>query len=149
MGTGPYKLTHWDVGQSITLEKNQDYYGKTPSIDTVIFKIVPDEKTRALQLKSGEVDLAQITPQDAKEFESNTDFTVYDMKTADYRGILYNFNNDLFKNNPELSNALSYAIDRQAIIDSVLLGHGEVAYSPLQMGPYNNPDIEKFSYNPL
>ncbi len=148
VGTGPYKLTHWDVGQSITLEKNQDYYGKTPSIDTVIFKIVPDEKTRALQLKSGEVDLAQITPQDAKEFESNTDFTVYDMKTADYRGILYNFNNDLFKNNPELSNALSYAIDRQAIIDSVLLGHGEVAYSPLQMGPYNNPDIEKFSYNP-
>ena len=35
VGTGPYKLTHWDVGQSITLEKNQDYYGKTPSIDTI------------------------------------------------------------------------------------------------------------------
>lgn len=66
------------------------------------------------------------------------------MKTADYRGILYNFNNDLFKNNRELPNALSYAIDRQAIIDSVLLGEGQLAYSPLQAGPYNNPDIEKF-----
>ncbi len=64
VGTGPYKLTNWDVGQSITLEKNEDYYGGVPSIDTVIFKIVPDEKTRALQLKSGEVDLAQVTPED-------------------------------------------------------------------------------------
>ncbi|MBS6941938.1 MAG: ABC transporter substrate-binding protein [Clostridiales bacterium] len=148
VGTGPYKLTNWDVGQSITLEKNEDYYGGVPSIDTVIFKIVPDEKTRALQLKSGEVDLAQVTPEDAQQFAGAEGFTTYDMKTADYRGILYNFNNDLFKNNPELTNALSYAIDRQAIIDSVLLGQGEVAYSPLQMGPYNNPDMEKFSYDP-
>ena len=70
------------------------------------------------------------------------------MKTADYRGILYNFNTDLFKTNRELPNALSYAIDRQAIIDSVLLGEGQLAYSPLQAGPYNNPDIEKFDYNP-
>ena len=148
VGTGPYKLTNWDVGQSITLEKNEDYYGGVPAIDTVIFKIVPDEKTRALQLKSGEVDLAQVTPEDAQQFQGLEGFTTYDMKTADYRGILYNFNNDLFKNNPELTNALSYAIDRQAIIDSVLLGQGEIAYSPLQMGPYNNPDMEKFSYDP-
>ena len=70
------------------------------------------------------------------------------MKTADYRGILYNFNNELFQNNRELPNALSYAIDRQAIIDSVLLGLGEVAYSPLQAGPYNNPNIEKYTYDP-
>ena len=70
------------------------------------------------------------------------------MKTADYRGILYNFGSEFFGKHRELPNILSYAIDRQSIVDSVLLGHGQAAYSPLQMGPYNNPDIEKYEYDP-
>ena len=148
VGTGPYKLTNWDQGQSITLEKNTDYFAGEPKISKIIFKIVTDEKARALQLQSGELDFAQISPQDAEQFRTMDGFTVYDMDTADYRGILYNFNNDLFKNNRELPNALSYAIDRQSIIDSVLLGHGEAAYSPLQAGPYLNEEMEKFSYDP-
>ena len=51
---------------------------------------------------------------------------------------MYNFNNPLFAENRELPNALSYAINRQAMVDSILLGYGEVAYSPIQMGNYNN-----------
>lgn len=148
IGTGPFKLEKWDTGQSITLVKNEDYYLNTPKIDKVIFKIVEDTKLRAMQLKSGELDMAQITPLDAEEFKSNQDFTVNIMKTADYRGILYNFNNPIFKNNRELPNALSYAIDRQSIIDTVLMGHGSKAYSPLQAGDFNNSEIEKFEYNP-
>ncbi|MBS6342321.1 MAG: ABC transporter substrate-binding protein, partial [Eubacterium limosum] len=144
----PYELVSWDEGQSITMEKFDNYYAGAPKIDKVIFKIVEDTKARAMQLKSGELDMAQVPPNDARQFEGNDEFKIYDMKTADYRGILYNFNNDLFKNNRELPNALSYAIDRQSIIDSVLLGEGQLAYSPLQAGPYNNPDIEKFDYNP-
>lgn len=148
VGTGPYQLKEWDQGQSITLERNENYYGGKPNIPTVIFKIVTDEKARAMQLQSGELDFAQIAPQDAEKFESREDFAVYDMDTADYRGILYNFNHPLFKEHRELPNALSYAIDRQAILDTVLLGKGEVAYSPLQKGPFNNPEMEKYSYSP-
>lgn len=148
IGTGPYKMASWDKGQSITLVKNNDFYVKAPKIDKIIFKIVEDTKARALQLKSGELDLAQITPQDLNQFENNKKFSVYNMKTSDYRGIMYNFNNPLFKENRELPNALSYAVDRKAILDSVILGHGKVAYSPLQAGEYNNPDMEKFEYNP-
>lgn len=148
IGAGPYKLTAWDQGQSITLEKNEDFYRGAPKIDKVIFKIVEDTDARALQLQSGELDFAQITPKAMEEFDGKDDFAVYSMKTADYRGIMYNFNVDLFKNNRELPAALSYAIDRDAIIKSVLLGHGQAAYSPLQMGDYNNEDIEKYSYDP-
>ena len=148
VGTGPYKLTAWDMGQSITLEKNPDYFGGQPQIDTIIFKIVPDTKARALQLLSGELDLAQIVPHDKAQFDGNDQFTVYDMKTADYRGILYNFANPLFRDHRELPAVLSYAIDRQPIIDSVLMGYGQIAYSSLQAGPYLNPGIEKYDYNP-
>jgi peptide/nickel transport system substrate-binding protein len=148
IGTGPFKMEKWDKGQSITLDKNEDYFEKEPGLDKVVFKIVVDAKAKAMQLKSGELDLAQVTPKDMSIFDGNKDFKENIMKTSDYRGIMYNFNAPLFKGNRELPNALSYAIDRKAILDSVLLGHGQVAYSPLQAGAYNNPDIEKFDYNP-
>ncbi|WP_027400193.1 ABC transporter substrate-binding protein [Anaerovorax odorimutans] len=148
IGTGPFMLSNWDKGQSITLEKYDDFYLGAAKLDKVIFKIVEDYDARALQLKSGELDLAQVTPKAAKEFENKDGFKLNIMKTADYRGIMYNFNNPLFGNNKELPKAFSYAIDRQAIVDSVLLGHGEVAYSPLQISEYNNPNIEKYEYNP-
>lgn len=148
VGAGPYKLTAWEMGQSITMEKFEDYYQGTPKIDKVVFKIVEDTDARALQLESGELNFAQITPKAEENFTDNENFKVYLMTTADYRGIMYNFNNDLWKNNRELPAILSYAIDRQAIIDSVLLGHGQVAYSPLQAGAYNNQDIEKYDYDP-
>jgi peptide/nickel transport system substrate-binding protein len=117
-------------------------------IDRVIFKIVPDYNARALQLKSGELDLALLTPKDADEFKNASGFNVYDMDTADYRGILYNFNNAFWRANPGLPAALSYAVDRDAVINAVLLGQGQPAYSPLQKGPYNNPQIEKYEYAP-
>lgn len=148
IGTGPFKLEKWDKGQSITLVKNESYFEKTPGLDKIVFKIVVDDKAKAMQLKSGELDLAQITPKDMEIFKDNKDFNINIMKTADYRGILYNFNSDFFKNNEGLPNALSYGVDREAIINSVLLGNGEKAYSPIQIGKYNNPDIEKFDYNP-
>jgi len=148
IGSGPYKLTAWDEGQSITMEKFAGYYGGIPKIDTIIFKIVTDTKARALQLKSGELDLAQVVPTDVSQFQSDSDFKVYDMKTSDYRGIMYNFNNKLFKENPDLPKALSYAIDRQSIVNTVLLGNGKVAYGPLQMSIYNNAAVEQYAYDP-
>ena len=148
IGTGPYKFANWDEGQGITLVKNEDYFRKSPNIDKIIFKIVNDTKARVMQLKSGELDLAQVTPKDIETFKNDDNFVVDIMKTSDYRGIMYNFNYPLFKENRELPNALSYAIDREAIVDNILLGYGDAAYSPLQMGIYNDSEMERFEYNP-
>lgn len=148
VGTGPYQIESWDEGQAITMKANADYYKGKPKIETVIFKIVPDNSTKALQLKSGEVDLAQISPRDAGTFNDSGTIRVLDMKTADYRGILYNFNNPYWTENKDLIPAFSYAVDRQAIVSSVLLGKGEAAYSPIQKNEYNDPAIEHFDYDP-
>ena len=148
IGTGPFKMERWDRGQSITMVRNDDYYGNKAKLEKVIFKIVADDKAKAIQLKSGELDLAQVTPKDGESFKDDKNYIIHDMRTADYRGILYNFNNPFFAKHRELPNALSYGIDRKKILDMVLLGQGEVAYSPLQAGPYNNLEIEKYDYNP-
>lgn len=147
VGTGPYKLERWDDGQAVILKKNEDYFAGAANIDRIVFKIVTDANARALQLKSGELNLSQVTPKDAANFGSNDGYTVYDMKTSDYRGILYNFANEYWKENSDLIPAINYAIDRQAIVDAVLLGHGETAYGPLQRNKYNNENVEHYDFD--
>ena len=148
VGTGPYKLSSWDVGQAITLTKNEDYFKTPANIGTIIFKIVPDDTAKALQLKSGELDLAQITPKDAATFDNVEGINIYDMTTSDYRGILYNFANEYWQKNADIIPAINYAIDRDAIIESVLLGKGISAYSPIQRNEYNYEDVNHYDYNP-
>lgn len=147
VGTGPFKLTEWEEGQQIVLTKNEDYFAGPAKIDSIIFKIVSDDNAKALQLQSGELNLAQVTPKDAATFADNSNYTVYQMTTSDYRGILYNFANEYWQENADLIPAINYCVDRQAIIDSVLLGHGQVAYGPLQKNKYNCEDVEKYEYN--
>lgn len=148
VGAGPYRLTEWDMGQSITMERFDEYYGGQPKIEKVIFVIIPDSDARAMQLAAGDIDMAQITAKTAAQFADSEEIQVYQMETADYRAIAYNFANPYFERHPELPNILSYAIDREAIISGVLLGQGQAAYSPLQKSDYNKEEIEKFSYNP-
>lgn len=148
IGTGPYKLASWDEGQAITLEKNADYFRGEPNIDTIVFKIVPDDNAKALQLRAGELDLALLTPKDAATFADEEGFTCYDMETADYRGILFNFQNEYWQENRDLIPAVCYAIDREAIIGAVLLGQGMAAYGPLQRNIYNYEDVEHYDYDP-
>ena len=107
-----------------------------------------DDNAKALQLQSGELNLSQVTPKDAQNFANSDTYRVYDMKTSDYRGILYNFANEYWQKNADLIPGINYAIDRQAIVDAVLLGHGEVAYGPLQRNIYNYEDVEYYEYDP-
>lgn len=148
VGTGPYKLAAWDEGQAITLEKNEDYFKGAANIDRIIFKIVSDDNAQALQMQSGELDLALLTPKDARNFEGREGYTVYDMKTSDYRGILFNFWNPYWAENRDLIPAICCGLDRQAILDAVVLGRGVVAYGPLQRNVYNNEDVERYDYDP-
>ena len=148
VGTGPYKLESWEEGQAITLVKNEDYFKGEPNIDTIVFKIVPDDNAKALQLKSGELDLALLTPKDAATFTEDEAYTCYDMKTSDYRGILFNFWNEYWQENRDLIPAVCYAMDRESIINAVLLGQGMPAYGPLQRNIYNHEDVEHYDYDP-
>ena len=100
------------------------------------------------KLESGELDLALLTPKDAAAFAGDDAYTCYDMKTADYRGIMFNFGNEYWQKNRDLIPAVCYGLDRQAIIDAVILGQGMPAYGPLQRNVYNYEDVEHYDYNP-
>ena len=149
VGTGRFKFVDWDMtGGMITFERNEDYYGKVPNIERVIYKTVAVESTKATMLESGEADLAWLNANYAEKFRGKDGYTNWDFKTADYRGASMNMASDFWKDNGDSIGVLNYALDKEAIVNSVLNGQGCIAYSPIQKNPLGtNPEADIYTYD--
>lgn len=147
IGAGPFKCEKWEKGNSITLTKFKDYYKKTGNIQKFVFKYIPDCNVRAMQLKTGEIDAAVLEPSQVKKIEKENQIQVCKVPTADYRAIMFNFKTKPMFKDPNVRKALNYATNKKEIVKGILLGYGEVAYSPMQLNKYNNPNVEKYEYN--
>ena len=97
VGTGRYKFEDWDAtGGMITLKRNEDYYGKVPNIETVVYRTVSDETTKATMLQSGEADLAWLNSNYASQFKDKDGYNYWEFTTADYRGAAMDMSTDFF-----------------------------------------------------
>lgn len=148
VGTGPFRMESWAAGKEIVLVKNEDYYRGAPKIDRFVVKIVADDAAEAKALADGTADLARLSPRAAAPFEGKDGYRFYAMKTANFGAILINCAHPYWQRNRDLLPAIAYAVDRAAVINEALLGHGIPAYSPLQRSPFNNPNVEHYDYNP-
>jgi len=160
VGTGPYKFVEWSADDTITLAKNAEhdwctpYYTvqQAPQIDTVSFVVIPDDATRLAAITSKEVDIVAGT--DAVPIDKITSLQSQEgitVVTAPVTGVYYMNLNHKMKPFDDLRvrQAISYAIDRQSIVDLVLDGNGKPAVSLLAsaFGDYN-PDVEPYTYDP-
>ena len=148
VGTGPFRMERWEAGKEIVLVKNEDYYRGAPKIDRFVVKIVADDAAEAKALADGTADLARLSPRVAAPFEGKDGYRFYAMKTANFGAILINCAYPYWQRNRDLLPAIAYAVDRAAVINDALLGHGIPAYSPLQRSPFNNPNVEHYDYDP-
>ncbi|KPN96563.1 peptide ABC transporter substrate-binding protein [Lysinibacillus sp. ZYM-1] len=146
IGAGPYMFEQWDKGTSLTLKAFPTFYGTKASIEKVIFKFIPDSNVRALQLKSGEVDIALLDPNQVEELSQVAHLKMYEVESADYRGVLFNMKYPIWKD-VTIRKAISYATDRAGIVKGILHGYGIEAYSPLQKHSFVNKEIEHYTYD--
>lgn len=136
VGTGPFTLENWNKLDTIELVKNENYWGEAPDFDKMVFRIIPESNSRMIELESGQVDLAmEIAPSDLKKVEDNDDLTLNRVMDNSVHFIGLNMTKAPF-DNPEARKALNYAIDKQAIVDTILEGTGKVATGPI------NPNFE-------
>ena len=106
------------------------------------------ESTKALMLRSGEADLAWLNAKYADTFRGDDNFRNIDFRTADYRSVSMNFNTDFWKKNADSIGVLNYAVDKDAIVDSVLNGQGFPAWCPIQMNAFGgNQAADMYSYD--
>ncbi|WP_344772751.1 ABC transporter substrate-binding protein [Gryllotalpicola kribbensis] len=149
VGTGPFKWGSWKKGQSLKLVKNTNYWQKgKPYLDSVTWNVVADSNTRKLQLQGGQIDIDD-TP-DWSSFQSLK--TASGVKAVTFNStyeeyLAFNQKHAPF-NDVHIRRAIAYAIDRKAIVKSVLFGNGTVANSLLSPGtPYYDKNATAPSYD--
>lgn len=149
VGTGRFRLAEWDMtGGMITLVRNENYYDKVPNIERVIYKTVAVESTKATMLESGEADLAWLNANYASAFRGREGYHTWDFATADYRGASMDMKSDFWSRNGDSIAVLNYALDKELIVNSVLNGQGETAYSPIQKNPLgSDPAADQYPYD--
>jgi peptide/nickel transport system substrate-binding protein len=152
VGTGPYNFIEWKTGEKIILDSNHNYFEGRPYIDRIIYRIIPDLATMFLELKAGGVDWMGLTPIQYKRQTDDENFTnnfrKYKYLANGYSYLGFNLKDPRFSD-IRVRKAISYAIDKQEIIDVVLLGLGEIATGPYKPGTWQyNPDVERYDYDP-
>lgn len=129
---GPYRFVRWDAGERIVVERNPYYAGPPAYLDEIVFKVVPEESSRLLQLEIGEVDMvSQIPHKDiARIREKGPNVRLYELPGRRTGYLMYNLHRPLFED-PRVRRAISYAIDRRAIIDGLMYGFAEPLATPI------------------
>jgi len=142
IGSGPYKLKEYLTGDHYTLERFDDYWGGPAKTKYLTMKIVPEAGQRTIMLETGQIDVAYEIPYtDVARIKQNPDLQL--MTTPSMKIVMF-FVNCTSKspiNNKLVRQAMEYAIDKEAIVKSVLYGYGKVAYAIV-------PE-EVFEYKPV
>ncbi|MDB4470664.1 peptide-binding protein [Deltaproteobacteria bacterium] len=152
IGTGPFKLVEWQSGEKIVLESNPEYFEGQPYLKRIVYRIIPDQATQFLELQTGSLDYMGLTP---LQYDRQTDtlafrrlYNKYQYLSFGYTYLGYNLKRPLFQDK-RVRQALSFAINKQELIDGVLLGYGSVATGPYKPDTWvYNPQVPKYDYNP-
>jgi ABC-type transport system substrate-binding protein len=148
IGTGPFVLKQWDPGSQIVMTRNRSYWGHSPNIDTIVFKDVPEEGTRAIGLQTGEIDIAyEVAPATAAQLFRNPNLTV---NVGPSWSVVFISMNTLKPplNDRRVRQAVSLAIDRLSIVNGLLRGFARVADAPMAPSVFGYCPVKKTEYRP-
>jgi peptide/nickel transport system substrate-binding protein len=152
IGTGPYKFFKWDAGEKVELLANPDYFEGQPYIHRVVYRVIPDTSTQFLELQSGGLDFMGLTP---IQYKTQTDtpafvrnFNKYRYLSFSYTYLGYNLTKPLFQDQ-RVRQAITYAINKQELIDGVLLGLGQAATGPYKPDTWvYNSKVKRYDFDP-
>ncbi len=153
VGSHYYQLDQWKKGESISLKRNVNATQGQAKIDHLVSRIIPDRAAQFLELMADNIDSMSLNSiQYARIFPSRPDLT---SKIAQYKelGNSYTYLGFNLKRKPfddvRVRQAINYAIDKQEIIDGVLLGLGLPVASPYKPGTrWSNPELHPYPYDP-
>ncbi len=150
IGTGPFRFVAYQKDAVIRYEKNADYWAEgLPKVDNLVFAITPDASVRYQKLQAGECHIMPYpNPADVQAMKDDAGITVLEQEGLNVGYLAYNTQQAPF-DNPKVRKALNMAIDKQAIIDVVFQGSGQIAKNPIPptMWSYNN-DVVDDAYDP-
>jgi peptide/nickel transport system substrate-binding protein len=152
VGSGAYLFKEWKTGEKVVLEANPNYFEGRPYFNRVVYRIIPDQSTIFLELKARNVDMSGLSPiqyrrqTDYPAFRKN--FYKYQYLANGYAYLGFNLLDPRFQDK-RVRQAMAYAINKQEIIEGVLLGLGRPAVGPYKPGTWwYRDDIQPFPFDP-
>ena len=151
VGTGPFKFVKWVKDDQIVLAKNANYWDKAggPYLDKVVFRSIPENSVRFLELKAGSIHICQFpNPADVELARQDKKIKLISQPGMNIGYLSFNHTKEPWKSNLHLRKAIAHAINRKAIVDNLYQGMGQVAKNPIPptMWGYNT-DIPGFKYD--
>lgn len=127
IGSGPYMVTDWQAGSSLTMERNPHYWGEPGSAEKVVAKVYPEAATLNMAFQSGEIDIL-----DCEFIDTSLVSSVYETAYADKIVSVNRLGTYFMVMNTQVEpmgdvrvrQALQKAVDRQSILDAIYEGHG-------------------------
>jgi peptide/nickel transport system substrate-binding protein len=150
VGTGPFKFDRWDAGQSVTLVRNEDYWGEKAKMPGVVVRFISEAPQRLAELESGSIDFTiNLTADSSKKIAASSDLQVVDLVPFNIAYLALNMNDKPF-DDPKVRQAVAYAINKQEILDTAYNGVGTVAddFLPDGLSDFRPTDLEPYAYDP-
>ena len=150
VGTDPFEFSSWSFNNQLVLTRNEDYWKGASGLPGVVIKIIPDTETQSMMFESGELDILDLDYA-ADSVDRFTETYPDQIVQGPRVGIVYftmNFNKEPFQD-VRVRKAVQMSIDRQAILDALYGGRGQVEQGIFPHGLIGfNPDQEEIKYDP-
>ena len=148
IGTGPFLLDELTVDHA-TLSPNPRFAGPRPYLGNLDFKFYPDTESLFAAYGRGEIEgISQISPENIVQARATRSLTLYSARLSGYTLVFFNLDKPQFQQK-EVRQALSYATNRQGIIDDVLHGQGLPGAGPIVSNSWAfDPDIKQYRLRP-
>ncbi|MEQ6377555.1 ABC transporter substrate-binding protein [Bacillaceae bacterium S4-13-56] len=147
VGTGPFKFASWSKDDKIVVEKNPEYFGDVAKVDEVIFRVIPDNGARFMELQAGSIDLmVGLNPQDLSTLEEDENLQV--IRRPSMNVAYMAMNNDKEKlSDKRVRQAINLAIDKGKLL-TLYEGIGKAAKNPMPPSLWGyNDEIEDYGYD--
>jgi len=143
VGSGPFELEDWVVDASVSLKRSEAYpRADYPNLDAIQVEVVPNSSVQFANLRTGATDLIFVDPKDQPEARKNDDVQYEEWTGVGYTQI--NTNMALWPNTDvRLRQAMTYSLNRQAVLDGIFFGSGVLANGPLTRATWAfNEDLQ-------
>ncbi len=148
-GTGPFRLESWEKGVSVVLQRNEEYWGTPPGLQTLVFRPIPEPTARVAALLSGEVDMIVVVPPDSiPSIKDNPNLTYEQGPSLHYWFIQLNTTEPPF-DDVRVRQAVNYAVNKEGLANDILSGSAVPATQPMPAANWSyNDDIAGYPYDP-
>ena len=150
IGTGKFVLEKYYPNERIVMKRNDNYWGQKPKLEKLTARILPESATRLAALETGEVSLIpNLSPDSINRMKADPKLSVVVGDPARIMHIAFILGRKPFDDH-KVREAFNYAVDRQAIVDTVMMGLATVADAHLyhSSSPGFNPNLKAYNYDP-